>query len=246
MSVGAQNHGCTGNQPTVFDNACEGRSNDDLSDFLTTSNTAISTSTISLPPEVRAMTATFNTSELLENILRYLPALQLLKAKATCRNFRNAIEASPSLRREMNTLIRLGDVDESNLFKTDSDCDITYPIKGLDSLAFFYPSDVAKRLFVRFQVELEWFARVGEGSGFRGLRVVDQSLGDVTVGWHCSCFEDVRSEVKVTCLDGMATFGDALEAMEVEHGGRGREDCGSLVKFWVDGLWDRSRETRAP
>jgi hypothetical protein len=243
MSVGAQDEGCKGAHAALFDNAYLGRTNDDLSDFLTVSSTAINSPTISLPPELRAMTATFNTAELLENILRYLPAQQLLTAKATCRNFRNAIEASPSLRREMNTFIYLGTVDEHDLFKTDSDCDITYPIKDLDSLAFFYPSDAEKRLFVRFQVAEEWLGRVCEGSGFAKLRVVDQVLEDVTVGWHCSCFEDVRSEVRLVCEDGSVTLGDVLKAMDVEHRRRGCGECESLVKFWVDGLWKRSKET---
>jgi hypothetical protein len=237
MSVGAPNGGCTGALPANFDNACQGPNKDDFSDLVTTSKTAMSKPTISLPPDLRAMTATFNTAELLENILRYLPALQLLKTKVTCRNFRNAIEASPSLRRKLSTFIRLGDVDENELFKADSDCDVNYPIKGLDSLAFFYPSDAEKRLFVRFQVELGWFARVGGGSGFAKLRVVDQSLEYVTVGWHCSCFEDVRSEVGLVCEDGRVTFGDVLKAIQAKHRSRGREECGSLVKFWVDGLW---------
>jgi hypothetical protein len=244
MFVGAQEEGCTGTQPAVFDNPCQGRKTDDLSEFLTTSNTATSTPTVSLPPEIRAMTATFNTAELLEHILRYLPAVQLLKAKATCRNFRNAIEASPSLRRDMSTFIRLGDVDENDLFKTDAGCDVTYPIKGLDSLAFFYPSDAEKRLFVRFQVAEGWFAKVDEGSGFGKLRVVDQGLEDVTVGWHCSCLEEQRFEVRLVCEDGRVAFGNVLKAMGAEHRSRGREECGSLVKFWVDGLWKRSKETR--
>ena len=78
----------------------------------------------SLQSATRAMTATFDTAELLEHILSYLPALQLLRAKATCRHFRNAIEASPALKRKMRTLIRLGDVDESDLFKTDAGGDV--------------------------------------------------------------------------------------------------------------------------
>jgi hypothetical protein len=243
MSVDAQEQGCPGAEPAVLDNPCQGRNNDDLSDFLATRDTAMATPTISLPPELRAMTATFNTAELLEHILRYLPAMQLLKAKATCRNFRNAIEISPSLRREMSTFIRLGDVDLDDLFKTDAGCNVTYPIKGLDSLAFFYPSDAEKRLFVRFQVADAWSGRLGEGSGFGGLRVVDQSLDDVTVGWHCSCFEEQRSEDKLVSEGGMVTFGDVLKAMETKHRSRGRGACGSLIKFWLDGLWERSKET---
>jgi hypothetical protein len=88
------------------------------------------------------------------------------------------------------------------------------------------------------------FGWVGVGSGFRKLRVVDQVLEDVTVGWHCSCSEDVRSEVKVTCVDGMVTFGDVLKAMEVEHRRRGCGECESLVKFWVDGLWKWNKEIK--
>jgi hypothetical protein len=241
MSVGAQEHGV---QPAVCENSSQQLRNHDISAFPASANTAIATPNIPLPPELRAMIATFNTAELLEHILHYLPALQLLTAKATCRNFRNAIEASPSLRREISTLIRLGDVDEDNLFKTDASGDSAYPIKGLDSLAFFYPSDGEKRLFVRIHVAEGWFEKVGEGSGFAKLRVVDQVLEDVTVGWHCSCFENVRSEVGLVCEDGRVAFGDVLKTMEAKHRSRGLEGCGSLVKFWLDGSWGRGKDTR--
>lgn len=199
---------------------------------------------ISSPPQLHAMSATVNTAELLEQILSYLPALQLLPAKATCRNFRNAIEASPVLRREMSTFMRLGDVDESDLFKTDAGGDVVYPVKGLDSLAFFYPADAERRLFVRVSTEMGRFERMRKAGGFAKLVVVDQSLSDVTVGWHCSCFAEGRAEVKLVCQSGMVTFGDILNAMEAEHRSHGHAECGSVVKFWLDGLWKRSKEMR--
>lgn len=88
------------------------------------------------------------------------------------------------------------------------------------------------------------FGRVGKGAGFGGLVVIDQGLRDVRVGWHCGCFEEGRGEVEVACPTETVTFGDVLGAMEAEHRGKGRGGCGSLRKFWVDGLWRRSGEMR--
>lgn len=196
------------------------------------------------PPVIRAMTATFDTAELLEHILSYLPALQLLTAKATCRNFRNAIEASPVLRRRMSIFMRLGDVDESDLFKTDAGGDVVYPVKGLDPLAFFYPSDAEKRLFVRFSTEPGRVERMCKSSGFLSLQIVDQPLIEATVGWHCSCFADSRSEVKLSCGSKAIDFGDVVRAMKDEHKVHGHGSCGSIFKFWLDGLWRRTSESR--
>jgi hypothetical protein len=199
---------------------------------------------------IDAIAATFNTTELLEQILSYLPASQLLISKATCRSFRNAIEASPMLRRKTSTFLRLGDVDEGNdLFSTDAGGEVVFPIRGLEPLAFFYPGDGERRLFVRFVVAdsegfLERVGKAGDGGGFRGLRVVDQSMGDVRVGWHCGCFEEGRGEIGVACKGERLTFGDVLGAMEGEHRGKGKGRCWSLRKFWVDGLWKRSGEMR--
>jgi hypothetical protein len=199
-----------------------------------------------------AITATFTTTELLEQILSYLPAAQLLTSKATSSTFRNAIEASPTLRRKTSTFIRLGNVDDdgdeqNDLFRTDASGEAVFLIEGLEPLAFFYPGDGEMRLFVRFEVgESERFLRrMGKvGGGFGRLRVVDQRLGDVRVGWHCGCFDEGRGEVKVACPMDVVTFGDVLGAMEREHRVKGRGGCGSLSKFWVDGLWRRSGEMR--
>lgn len=198
----------------------------------------------SLKPATRAMTATFDTAELLEHILSYLPALQLLTAKATCRNFSNAIEASPVLRREMSTFMRLGDVDQRDLFKTDAGGDVVYPVKGLDPLAFFYPSDAEMRLFVRVSTEPGRFEMMCKSSGFLRLQVVDQPLIEATVGWHCSCFADPRSEVKLSFQGDKIAFGGVVEAMEAEHKRHCHGSCGSVTKFWLDGLWRRTSEMR--
>ena len=220
---------------------------------LPTSENAPTTPTITSP----AITATFNTTELLEQILSYLPAPHLLTSKSTSQTFRNAIEASPMLRRKTSTYLRLGAVDEeSDLFNTDAGGEVVFSIKGLESLAFFYPADVGeRRLFVRFEVgDSERFLNLGRvgkaaagggGGGFGGLRVVDQGLGDVRVGWHCGCFEEGWGEVEVVCsMTGVVSFGDVFGAMEGEHRGRGREGCGSLRKVWVDGLGKWSGEMR--
>jgi len=197
------------------------------------------------PPDLRATIATFNTAELLEQILSYLPAFQVLKTKRTSHIFRNAIESSPSLRRKMSTFLRLGDVDENDLFRTDAGGEVVFLIKGLEPLAFFYPSDAERRLFVRFSTDLGLFERMGKAGGFRELVVVDQILSDVRVGWHCGCFTEVRSEVELSSCQGhMVTFGDLLGAMEAEHRIKGRGQCDSVVKFWLDGLWKSSKEMR--
>lgn len=101
------------------------------------------------------------------------------------------------LRRKTSTFLRLGDVDEENdLFSTDAGGEVVFPIKTLEPLAFFHPGDEERRLFVRLEVgdSEEFLGMVGKagggGGGFRGLRVVDQSMGDVRVGWHCGCFEE--------------------------------------------------------
>lgn len=190
------------------------------------------------------MIATFDTAELLEQILSYLPAVQLLTAKATCQNFRNAIEASPALRSKMSTFIRLGDVDECDLFKTDAGGDVVYPVKGLDPLAFFYPSDAETRLFVRLSTEPERFEKTCKSTGFLTLLVIDQPVTEATVGWHCSCFANTRSEVKLTFLGDKVAFGDVVKAMQAEHKLHGHERCGSVTKFWLDGLWRRTSEMR--
>jgi hypothetical protein len=200
--------------------------------------------TLALPPALRAMTATFNTAELLEQILSYLPAIQLLRSKATCRNFHNATISSPTLRRKTSTYLRLNDVDENDLFKTDAGGDVVFPIKDLQPLAFFYPSDAERRLFVRFSTNPE---RVGMLRGSRGLgdlKVVDQSLEDAVVGWHCGCFEEGKAEVGLSSTDGRVTFGDLLGAMERRHESEGCKGCSSVTKFWLDGVWGRSREVR--
>lgn len=246
MSASAQEYGCASASPAVSGDASQNHSKNETPYSPTTITPITTESTVSnsSSPSLHATTATFATAELLEHILSYLSALQLLKAKDTCRSFCNAIESSPSLRRRTSTFLRLGDVDESDLFKTDAGGEVVYPVNGLETLAFFYPSDGERRLFVRVSVEKGWFGRVGKGSGLRTLGVVDKSLGDVRVGWHCSCFEEGRGEGRVACEDGRVTFGDAMRAMEGEHRARGRGECGSLVKFWVDGLWKQSEEMR--
>lgn len=215
-------------------------------------STATSTSLISLLPTLRAMIATFNTVELLEQILSYLAPIQLLKAKATCHSFHNAIESSPTLRRSMRTFLRLGQIDESDLFKSDAGGEVVFPVSGVDVLAFFYPEDGGRRLFVRFAAEPEAFWRLWKAEGFRALEVVDQALSDVRVGWHCGCFEGGRAEAEIRFSGGKkggrVRFGEMFEAMEEKHRAEveayGEGGCGSVRKVWLDGLWERSREMR--
>lgn len=144
----------------------------------------------------------------------------------------------------MSTFIRLGNVDESDLFKTDAGGEVVYPVKGLDPLAFFYPSDAEKRLFVRSSTEPGRFERMRRSDGFLDLRIVDQPLTEATVGWHCSCFANTRSEVKLTFQGDRVTFGDVVQAMDVEHKQYDHEACSSVAKFWLDGLWQRTSEMR--
>lgn len=209
-------------------------------DFITSN--APTTSFTALPPELRAMTATFNTAELLEHILSYIPPLHLLRIKATSRTFRNAIEASPYLRKEMNAFIWLGKVDESRLYRSDAGGDIVYPIRDLEPLVFFYPSDAQRRLFVRIATEPGRFEQLQKSSAFAKLVVVDQALADVSVGWHCGCFADARSECKVKGEVGMVSFSSVLDAVRERHESEGHGACSSMVKFWIDGLWAHSKE----
>ena len=250
-SAKAQRQCCEVSQLTQRENATTNRTNPKYQPLPPSDSATTTTKMIPSLSNIDAIAATFNTTELLEQILSYLPASQLLISKATCRSFRNAIEASPMLRRKTSTFLRLGDVDEGNdLFSTDAGGEVVFPIRGLEPLAFFYPGDGERRLFVRFVVAdsegfLERVGKAGDGGGgFRGLRVVDQSMGDVRVGWHCGCFEEGRGEIGVACKGERLTFGDVLGAMEGEHGGKGKGRCGSLRKFWVDGLWKRSGEMR--
>ena len=240
-------------QLTARGNAIYNGASLDHQQSLTTSNTANTTTTpptmIPSPSNLSAVTATFNTAELLEQILGYLPAPQLLASKATCRTFCNAIEASPVLRRKTSTFLRLGEVvdDENDSFSTDAGGEVVFPTKGLKPLAFFYPGDGERRLFVRFEVrDAERFllGGVGKARSFGELSVVDQALSDVRVGWHCGCFEEGRGEVEVLCGGERVSFGDVLVAIEGGHWGKGEGRCGSLSKFWLDGLWKRSGEVR--
>jgi hypothetical protein len=208
-----------------------------------TTNNDIS-KTLALPPALRAMVATFNTAELLEQILAYLPATQLLRSKATCRNFHNAITSSPTIRRKTSTYLLLNDVDEKDLFKTDAGGDVVFPIKDLQPLAFFYPSDAERRLFVRFSTTADRVGMLRGSSGFGELSVVDQGLEDAVVGWHCGCFKDGRAEAELSPESGRVTFGDLLGAMERRHESEGFKGCRSVTKFWLDGVWRRSREVR--
>lgn len=214
--------------------------------------TGTSTSLISLPPTIRAMIATFSTAELLEKILSYLAPIQNLKAKATCHSFHNAIESSPTIRRSMSTFLRLGQINESDLFQSDAGGEVVFPVPGVDVLAFFYPEDGGRRLFVRFAVEPEAFARLRKSEAFRGLEVVDPPLVDAKIGWHCGCFEGGRGEAGL-CSGGEregggVQFGEMFEAMEEKHEGEVERyehgGCESVRKVWLDGLWERSREMR--
>jgi hypothetical protein len=208
------------------------------------------TKTLALPPALRAMTATFNTAELLEQVLSYLPATQLLRSKATCRNFHNAITSSPTLRRKTSTYLLLNDVDEKDLFKTDAGGDVVYPIRDLQPLAFFYPGDGERRLFVRFSTTAEAIGVLRGSRGFAGLRIVDQGVESAVVGWHCGCFKEGRAEVGLELEleggsgSGSVTFGDVLGAMERKHVSEGFKGCRSVSKFWLDGVWRRSMEVR--
>lgn len=202
------------------------------------------TSITASPVELRATTATFNTAELLEQILLSIPALHLLRAKATCRNFRNAIDASPALRKKMQSFIQLGEIDEGKLYSSDAGGDVIYPVRDLESLAFFYPSDVERRLFVRIATGPGRFEQVQKSKAFGELSVVDQVLGDVTVGWHCGCFADVRSECKISGEARMVDFSSVLDVIREKHEDEGLGLCTSMAKFWLDGLWDQSRESR--
>lgn len=205
---------------------------------------ACTTPLLDLPTDHRAMATTFNTTELLEQILNDLPPRQLLRAKAVCRTFRNAIEASPALRRQMNTFIRLGAIDDNILHKSDAGGDVAYPVSTIQPLAFFYPSDAERRLFARFSVDQERFRQLQQSSSFRQLFILDQPLTDVNVGWHCGCFADPRSEAQLNVEYGNATFGDVFFAVESKHKVEGCEPCTSIIKFWLDGSWIESRETR--
>jgi hypothetical protein len=199
---------------------------------------------LALPPALRAMIATFNTAELLEQILSYLPATQLLRSKTTCRNFHNAIVSSPTLKRKTSTYLLLNDVDEKDLFKTDAGGDVVYPIKDLQTLAFFYPSDAEKRLFVRFSTNADRVGVLKVPSGFGDLMVVDQSVESAVVGWHCGCFAGGRAEAELSPENGRVTFGDLLGAMKKRHESGGHKGCRKITKFWLDGVWRRSREVR--
>jgi hypothetical protein len=226
---------------TSFQNIKSDMDQNDASAGISANNNA---KTLALPPALRAMTATFNTAELLEQILTYLPATQLLRAKATCRNFHNAIVASPTLRRKMSTYLLLNDVDEKDLFRTDAGGDVVYPIKDLQPLAFFYPEDAERRLFVRFTTNADRVGLLRSSSGFGRLRVVDQVVGDAVVGWHCSCFTGGRAEAQLCIENGMVTFGDLLGATERRHESEGHKGCRSVTKFWLDGVWTKSRGTK--
>lgn len=210
-----------------------------------------------------AITDTLATTELLEQILSHLPAPHLLTLKSTSRIFLNAIETSPTLHRKTSTFLRLGAVgDEGNhsSLSTDAGGEVVFPIEGVDVLGFFYPGGGGgeRRMFVRLEVG-DWegslgrvgkgggggFGRMGKAVGFGRLRVVDQALSDVRVGWFCGCFEEGRGEVELSCqMTDTVTFDAVFSAMEEEHRCKGLERCGSLRKFWIDGLWKRSGETR--
>lgn len=207
-------------------------------------STTLTTNTLALPPALRAMTATFNTAELLENILSYLPAPQLLRSKPTCRNFHNAIVASPTLRRKTSTYLLLNDVDETDLFKTDAGGDVVYPIRDLSPLAFFYPSDGERRIFVRFCTSAGRFEGLRKARGFREVVVVDQVVEGGVIGWHCGCFEGGRAEAELGSWSGRVTFGDLFGAMEGRHEGEGLGVCRGVGKFWLDGVWGRRKEVR--
>lgn len=249
LSTGAQEQGCEISQLTARENAIYNGTDLKHQQYLTTSNTPTTTIPMMIPSSANlsAIAATFNTTELLEQILSYLPAPQLLTSKTTSRTFRNAIETSPMLRRKTDTFLRLGDVDQENdSFSTDAGGEVVFPLEGLEALAFFYPGDGERRLFVRFGDVEKFLRRMGkaDGSGFRGLRVVDQWLGDIRVGWHCECSEERSGEVQMVCEGERVTFGDVLGAVEGEHRAKGKRRCGSLRKFWVDGSWKRSGEMR--
>lgn len=125
-----------------------------------------------------------------------------------------------------------------------------FPVQDMDVLAFFYPEDGGKRLFVRFAVEPETFVRLRKSEAFRALEVVDQPLVDAKVGWHCGCFEGGRAEAELTCESGRVEFGELFKAMKEKHRAEvqghevGEGGCGSVRKVWLDGLWERSREMR--
>lgn len=89
------------------------------------------------------------------------------------------------------------------------------------------------------------FAKLMGSKALGKVVVVDQVLGDVRVGWHCSCFVEGRGEGKVEGLVGLVGFGSVFGVIEERHRREGVEGCcGSMRKFWVDGLWGRSGEVR--
>jgi hypothetical protein len=238
-----QQRGCGDAQLTTHQNATYNCFDLKNQQSFTTSDNTTKMPMISPLDNLSAMSATFSIAELLEQILRYLPASQLVRSKATCRNFCNAIEISPTLRRKTSTFLRLGDVDENDLFTTNAGGDVVFSTRSLEPLAFFYPSEAERRLFVRFSVANSgWLEKARKANGFGRLVVVDQPLSDVKVGWHCDCFAEMRAEVKLSCHSGMVTFGDVLRAMKTEHRTNGHGGCGSVVKFWLDGLWKRSEK----
>ncbi|KAM0715151.1 hypothetical protein Q7P37_009616 [Cladosporium fusiforme] len=150
----------------------------------------------------------------------------------------------PLLRKEMATFIRLGEIDETQLYKSDAGGENLYPIRALQPLAFFYPEDGERRLFVRFQVEPEFTGRLLKADASIGaLKVVDRVLGDVRVGWHCGCFKERKGEGRLK-MEGLLSFRDVFGVVRAKHEGAGFGGCASMVKFWIDGLWDRSREIR--
>lgn len=197
-----------------------------------------------LPLELRAMTATFNTAELLEHILSYIPAHHLFRAKATSRTFRDTIEASPTLCRELNTFIRLDDVDEDNLYTSNAKHDVVFLVKDLEPMVIFYPSDAERRIFIRFSTSSERFGMLHESNAFRRLFVLDRPVERITVGWHCSCFENPRSETDLNSKGGKVTFEDIFAAMKSKHEGLTDGACNRMVKFWLDGRWDCTKEVR--
>jgi hypothetical protein len=255
MFTSAQEKGCEATQLKMCQYTTYNGTNYNHQHPLVTSNNATTTPIRSPSSNLGAVTATLTTTELLEQILSYLPAPHLLTSKRTCTSFRNAIETSPTLRRKTSTFLRLGnvEVDDENdsSFSTDAGGEVVFPIEGLGVLGFFYPGEGGeRRMFVRFDVgDWEGFlGRVGKGGGgggFGRLRIVDQRLGDVRVGWFCGCFEEGTAEVKLSCpMADMVTFGIVFSAMEEEHRCKGLGRCASLRKFWVDGLWMRSGEKR--
>lgn len=99
---------------------------------------------------------------------------------------------------------------------------------------------------MRFSVTGSWdrIEKLRNARGFGDMRAVDQVVADAVVGWHCDCFAGGRAEAGVSSENGRVTFGDLFGAIDGRHGREGLKGCRGVTKFWLDGVWMKSREMR--